>query len=151
MTEEELRSYAAVVLEVGLGFVSGKDLAINAMNEHAPFARLLCDEAYRRGAAYVDLWYWDPHTKAARLRHAAPDPVRARHSRMQTLQVRCAQLNERRFAALHFLGPGTDLTIGLLTRHRWDTAALVSQAGIHHVAALPTEEIFTTPDPTRTE
>jgi aminopeptidase len=253
MTEEELRAYAAVVLEVGLGFAPGKDLAINAMIEHAPFARLLCDEAYSRGAAYVDLWYWDPHTKSSRLRHAAtdtlgrvpswldaryrdlgarqgalinlvgdpepdllrgidparagldrmpglasrfaiqvdgsvewtfacyptaawaqrvlgqpdtaalwehlrrimrldtPDPIRAWHERMQTLQDRCAQLNERRFGALHLLGPGTDLLIGLPERHRWDTAALVSRAGINHVAALPTEEIFTTPDPARTE
>ena len=48
--EQELRDYAAVVLEVGLGFQPGKDLAINAWIEHAPFASILADEAYKRGA-----------------------------------------------------------------------------------------------------
>ncbi len=65
--EQELRDYAAVVLEVGLGFQPGMDLAINAWIEHAPFARILADEAYKRGAELVDIWYWDPHAKRSRL------------------------------------------------------------------------------------
>src|SRR5947207_10238287 len=70
MTEHELRRYAAVILEVGVALRPGQDLAVNAHLAHKDFARLLCDEAYRRGAALVDLWYWDPHTKRARLEHA---------------------------------------------------------------------------------
>jgi aminopeptidase len=38
-----------------------------------------------------------------------------------------------------------------LERHRWGTAQLRARTGVRHVAALPTEEIFTTPDPGRTE
>ena len=75
MTTEELDGYARVVLEVGLGLRPGKDVAINAMIEHAPFARALAEQAYARGARYVDLWYWDPHGKASRLRHAPLDTL----------------------------------------------------------------------------
>jgi hypothetical protein len=52
MTTEELDGYARVVLEVGLGLRPGKDVAINAMIEHAPFARALAEQAYARGSQY---------------------------------------------------------------------------------------------------
>jgi aminopeptidase len=213
----------------------------------------VCDEAYRAGAALVDVWYWDPHTKLARLEHApadslgrtpawldaryrqlaesrgalinltgdpapdllrdidparagldrmpalasrfevqsrnevqwcfaavpteawarqvvgrpdvealwrhladvmrldTPDPVGAWWARMDELHARCAALDAERFDALHYEGPGTDLHVGLPARHRWGTAQLQARTGVRHVAALPTEEIFTTPDPSRTE
>ncbi len=251
--DQDLRSYAAVILEVGVALQPGQDVAINAHLEHADFARLLCDEAYRRGADLVDVWYWDPHTKLARLEHApsdtlsrtpewlddryrglasrrgglvnltgdpepdllrnidparagldrmpgltsrfevqrshevqwcfaavpttgwaqqvfgkpdvgrlwaelaavmrldADDPVQAWWRRMDELVGRCRELGDQRFDALHYLGPGTDLLVGLPARHRWATAELRARSGIRHVAALPTEEVFTTPDPLRTE
>jgi hypothetical protein len=70
-----LRRYAGVILEVGVALTARQDLAVNAHLDHAPFARILCDEAYRRGAQLVDVWYWDPHTKLARLRHAPLDTL----------------------------------------------------------------------------
>jgi aminopeptidase len=251
--EQELRRYARVILEVGVALQPGQDLAINAHLEHAPFARIVCDEAYRAGAALVDVWYWDPHTKRARLEHApadslgrtpawldaryrqlaeargalinltgdpepdllrdidparagldrmpalasrfdvqsrnevqwcfaavptqawarqvvgrpdvdalwrhladvmrlgAADPVAAWWARMDELHARCAALDDQRFDALHYEGPGTDLRVGLPAGHRWGTAQLQARNGVRHVAALPTEEIFTTPDPSRTQ
>jgi aminopeptidase len=253
MTQDELRRYARVILEVGIGLRPGQDLAVNAHLEHAYFARILCDEAYRRGAALVDVWYWDPHAKLARLEHApidtlvrtpgwldrryrelaerggalvnlagdpepdllrdvdqaragldrmpgltsrfdvqargevqwcfaavpsegwarqvfgepdvarlwrhiadvmrlgAEDPVAAWWGRMDELHARCEALDEQRFDAVHYVGPGTDLHVGLPPRHRWGTAQLRARTGVRHVAALPTEEIFTTPDPARAE
>jgi aminopeptidase len=251
--EQELRRYAQVILEVGVGLRAGQDLAIDAHVEHANFARILCDEAYRAGAGLVDVRYWDPHTKLARLTHApvetlgrtpewldaryrgladcggalinltgdpqpdllrdvdparagldrmpglasrfevqtrnevqwcfaavptegwarqvlgrpdvhalwrhladvmrldAADPVAAWHARMDELLGRCEALDDERFDALHYEGPGTDLRVGLPAGHRWGTAQLQARNGVRHVAALPTEEIFTTPDPARTE
>ena len=253
MTEQELRRYAGVILEVGVALTAGQDLAVNTHLDHAPFARILCDEAYRRGAHLVDVWYWDPHTKLARLRHApldtvartpawlderyrrlaesggalvnlagdpepdllrgvdqaragldrmpgltsrfdvqarnevqwcfaavpserwarqvfgepdvaglwrllatvmrldTDDPVAAWWRRMDELSARCRTLDEHRFDAVHYHGPGTDLRVGLPAGHRWGTAQLRARTGARHVAALPTEEIFTTPDPARTE
>jgi leucyl aminopeptidase (aminopeptidase T) len=44
-------------------------VAINGMIEHAPFARALAEQAYARGARYVDVWYWDPYAKASHPPH----------------------------------------------------------------------------------
>src|SRR5262249_60508815 len=48
-------------------------------------------------------------------------------------------------------GPGTDLTVGLLPTARWGSARFHTASGIEYVANMPTEEIFTTPDPSRAE
>src|SRR5205823_619378 len=48
-----------------------------------------------------------------------PDPVAAWREHVRRLGERRRQLDERRFDALRFRGPGTDLTIGLLPESRW--------------------------------
>ncbi len=55
------------------------------------------------------------------------------------------------FDALHFEGPGTDLVVGLFPGAEWQTARGETVDGIVHMANLPSEEVFTTPDPARTE
>src|SRR5919198_460194 len=47
------------------------------------------------------------------------EPEAAWHERNARLEDVAARLTERRFDALHFEGPGTDLTIGLLPTSRW--------------------------------
>ena len=56
-----------------------------------------------------------------------------------------------RFDALHYEGPGTDLTVGLLPGGRWQAARFETVDGIEHMPNLPTEEVFTTPDPQRAD
>ena len=60
-------------------------------------------------------------------------------------------LNERRFDAVRFRGPGTDLTIGLTPAFNWGAAQLETVDGRRHVPNMPTEEVFTEPDARRTE
>ena len=48
------------------------------------------------------------------LRLDEEDPIAAWRARVDTLAAGAARLTERRFDALHFAGPGTDLEIGLL-------------------------------------
>ncbi len=48
---------------------------------------------------------------------------------------------------LHFDGPGTDLTIGLLPTSRWLAAEFTRRDGLRHLVNLPSEEVFTTPGP----
>jgi aminopeptidase len=79
-----------------------------------------------------------------------PDPVAAWRDHIARLQERAAVLNERRFDHLRYRGRGTDLTIGLHPDSNWQ-AALDESNGIEHVANMPTEEVFTTPDWRRTE
>ena len=79
-------------------------------------------------------------------------PTRSRPgaSTSTTLGRRAAALNERRFDALRYRGPGTDLTVGLHPDSVWQ-AALDESRGIEHVANMPTEEVFTTPDARRVD
>jgi aminopeptidase len=79
------------------------------------------------------------------------DPVTAWRDHVARLRGRAATLNERRFDALRFEGPGTDLTVGLRADSRWDSGGGTTVFGQWHVANVPTEEVFTTPDAARTE
>jgi aminopeptidase len=53
--------------------------------------------------------------------------------------------------ALRFEGPGTELTVGVLPSSRWQCARLETVDGIVHAPNVPTEEVFTTPDPDRVD
>ena len=86
---------------------------------------------------------WSAVGQAVRLDET--DPVAAWREHIGRLQERAAALNERRFAELRYRGAGTDLTIGLHPDGDWQ-AALDKSNGIEHVANMPTEEVFTTPD-----
>jgi aminopeptidase len=61
------------------------------------------------------------------------------------LRRRTEWLNGQRFSALHYTGPGTDLTIGLADGHEWEGGASTAKNGITCNANIPTEEVFTTP------
>jgi aminopeptidase len=61
------------------------------------------------------------------------------------LRERTEWLNGQRFSALHYSGPGTDLTIGLADGHEWEGGASTAKNGITCNANIPTEEVFTTP------
>ena len=238
--DEDAVRYADVILDVAAP-VRGDDLVlINAEVEYAPFARLLAEGAYARGARYVDIWYFDPYAKLSRLRHAesstlaevptwidrrhpdlaaaggvlinlrgqlapdllagidpvragldrmpalesrigvqvqqlvpwtialhpskawatmvygapdvdrlwgemrrflrldAPDPQQAWRQRLSELRGRAEQLNDLELDAVHFHGPGTDLTIGLIPQAHWATAELQSVDGRTFQAVLPT-------------
>jgi aminopeptidase len=92
---------------------------------------------------------WDAVITATRLDE--PDPVAAWQKHIARLRRRASDLDERRFRAIHFVGPGTDLTIGLPPSHRWLTGAEETVDGIPHLVNVPTEEVFTTPDRRLTE
>lgn len=80
-----------------------------------------------------------------------PDPTAAWQRHIDKLEARAQAMNERRFDALRFRGPGTDLTIGLFPETRWQAALDEADSGVKHVANMPTEEIFASPDPARTD
>ena len=251
-TDERLEQYARLTVQVGLNLQPGQTLCVNALIEHAPFARAIARQAYEAGASYVDVLYSDQHVRRAHIEHAAdadlgfsppwlvkrltelgrtggalcaitgnpepelfadldgarvgkarmlevakaslalsdglcnwtivaypnagwaetvfgepdverlwqavaqavrldePDPVQAWREHIDRLEARASTLNARRFAELRYRGPGTDLTIGLHQDSAWQ-AALDESAGIKHIANMPTEEVYTTPDARRVE
>jgi aminopeptidase len=87
---------------------------------------------------------WEAVGKATRLYD--DDPVTSWWDHVAELGKRADLLNERRFDALRYTGPGTDLTVGLNKGSIWMSANFETAWGQKHVPNLPTEEVFTTPD-----
>jgi aminopeptidase len=85
------------------------------------------------------------------LRLDEEDPIGAWRARADALETAARRLSERGFDALHYEGPGTDLTVGLLPGAHWQAARFETVDGIEHMPNLPTEEVFTTPDPERAD
>lgn len=79
------------------------------------------------------------------------DPVAAWAAHNGELRKRSGWLNGERFAALHFTGPGTDLTVGLADGHEWHGGASTAKNGITCNPNIPTEEVFTTPHALKVE
>jgi aminopeptidase len=92
---------------------------------------------------------WELVATAVRLDEL--DPVAAWNEHIRRLTERAALLDERRFDALRFRGPGTELTVGLFPTSVWITAETTTADGHRFRPNLPTEEVATTPDPARTE
>ncbi|QMU58474.1 MAG: aminopeptidase [Boseongicola sp.] len=107
------------------------------------------------GRAWAQLMFPDLDGDAAQARLAEAifaasrvdrdDPVAAWDAHNSELARRRDWLNDQRFAALHFQGSGTDLTVGLADGHLWQGGASEAKNGIICNPNMPTEEVFTTP------
>ena len=254
--EERVARLAAIAVELGANVQPGQVLGVTGTFGQEELVRAIAVEAYRRGAKWVDPFYFDYHVKKARLQHASeetldwvppwigerllameregsarvaltgptvphlfddvdparagrdqlpfikevvevidrrtmnwtvvpcpgpawaalvypdlppdealetlwkavehvcrldtPDPAAAWRERAAQLGRAATTLTALRLDRLRFQGPGTDLTVGLLPSSRWMAATETTVSGIEHLANLPTEEVFATPDPLRT-
>jgi aminopeptidase len=92
---------------------------------------------------------WEAVAFCTRLGEA--DPVQAWRDHMARLEGRGKILTELELDAIHYTGPGTDLTVGLNPNARWMSALFRTRDGIEYVPNMPTEEVFTTPDCRRAE
>ncbi|RKL67932.1 aminopeptidase [Salipaludibacillus neizhouensis] len=86
---------------------------------------------------------WEAIFETVRINTA--DPVAEWKKHDKTLQDRAIFLNEKNYKKLHYKAPGTDLTIELPENHIWLGGGGPSQDGVHFVANMPTEEVFTAP------
>ncbi len=80
-----------------------------------------------------------------------PDAIGAWKDHNANLKKHAKWLNDQRFSALHYSGPGTDLTIGLADGHEWQGGASKAKNGVICNPNIPTEEVFTTPHAHRVE
>src|SRR5262249_7052316 len=94
-----------------------------------------------RGQQLMRLW----EAIAQMCRLDLPQPIEAWEQHLAQLAARRDILNARRYAALKYQGPGTDLTGGLPDQHTWVSGRSATQAGVSFVPNLPTEEVFTMP------
>ncbi|MBI0445745.1 aminopeptidase [Deinococcus sp. DB0503] len=86
---------------------------------------------------------WDAIFAATRADQ--PDPVAAWQAHLADLKRRRELLTEKQYAALHFKGGETDLTVGLADDHIWGGGAAQTPSGITFTANIPTEEVWTAP------
>lgn len=93
--------------------------------------------------------FWEEIFDMCRINEA--DPVSAWSFHVADLEKRTNHLNLKKYVALKFKAPGTDLKIGLPKGHIWNSARMKNQAGIDFTANIPTEEVFTIPHNDRTE
>ena len=98
-------------------------------------------------AALAKLW----EVIFATTRINTADPVSAWKAHDADLQRRAAFLNEKRYAALHYRGPGTDFRLGLADDHLWIGGGTTAGNGIYCIPNMPTEEVFTTPHKDRAD
>lgn len=80
-----------------------------------------------------------------------PDPITAWQEHIAAVEARCRHLQDRKYSALHFTGPGTDLTIGLPEAHLWLSCRWTSEARIPFICQMPADELFTLPHKGRIE
>ena len=85
------------------------------------------------------------------LRLDEPDPAAAWDERVALLRRSADALTERSFDAIELSGPGTELTVGLLPSSAGGPATSRRATACGTCRTCPTEEVFTTPDPARTE
>jgi aminopeptidase len=100
-----------------------------------------------RQAGYERLWEDVAHI----CRLDEDDPAEAWMQRSAVLKANAQRLTEQRYDALRLHGPGTDLTIGLFASAHWAAGDLETVDGRRHSPNLPTEEVFSTPDPARVD
>ncbi len=74
-----------------------------------------------------------------------PDPVAAWRAHTDRLAGVQAHLNSRRYRALHFRNPHSDIIFGLAEGHLWVGGAGAAQNGVVGVPNIPTDEVFTAP------
>ncbi len=86
---------------------------------------------------------WDAIFAATRADQ--PDPVAAWQQHLADLRRRRETLTNKQYAALHFRGGETDLTVGLADDHLWGGGAADTPSGITFTANIPTEEVWTAP------
>ncbi len=137
----------SVAYQPALEKIAGFDINWNIVAYPGPawarqvFPELAEDEAVARLAGAI----------FAASRVDGDDPVAAWDAHNAALGARRDWLNAQRFSALHFSGPGTDLTVGLADGHQWQGGAATARNGIICNPNIPTEEVFTTPHAARVE
>ena len=97
--------------------------------------------------AYATLWEEVAHV----CRLDEDDPVAAWNRRMDANERAASKLTELAFDALRYHGPTIELELGLLPTSKWHHTRFSTADGHVHHPNIPSEEVFTSPDPQRAD
>lgn len=143
------RVTAIAELAVGLGanVQEGQTVTIAAETGQEPIARATAEAAYKRGAKFVEVSYFDPHIKLSRLRHAPRETLDFVPS---WIGQRMLAIGEDGAARISFQGPvephlfdevDSDLLgIDLLPRTRESITVTAEQQSNWCIVPFPTPE-----------
>lgn len=92
---------------------------------------------------------WDAIFATSRINY--DDPVAAWKEHDGNLHKRAANLNDKRYSALQYRGPGIDFRLGLADDHLWIGGGTTAGNGIYCIPNIPTEEVFSTPHKDRAD
>ena len=73
--DENLRLYAQLTVQEGVGLAKGQELLVVAELDQTPFVHLVAEEAYRAGAKHVEVLWKDPELARIRLREGSDEAV----------------------------------------------------------------------------
>ena len=73
--DERLERYAELCVRVGANVQPGQELCVESLLAHAPLTRAITRQAYRAGAAYVNVLYHDNHVKHAMIELGADEAL----------------------------------------------------------------------------
>ncbi len=99
--------------------------------------------------AEAEMKLWDAVIKTCRL--DKPDPVNFWKDYFDQIMIRGKYLTEKKYTALTYKAPGTDLKVGLPEGHIWIGGWDKTKDGLSFAANLPSEEVFTLPHREQTE
>lgn len=88
---------------------------------------------------------WETIFKLTRI-NLENDPIESWRVHLQMLRDRTDQLNRKKYRSLRYSSSGTDLRIELSPKHLWvSDADNFNEKGIHFLANIPSEEVWTAP------
>src|SRR5919199_1014174 len=99
---DRLERFADLIVSFGANVQPGQIVDIGSGLGKEELTRALTASAYRRGAKFVDVYYWDPHLKRARVQYAADEVLDFVPS---WYGERALQLGEERGATISLSGP----------------------------------------------
>ena len=114
-TNELLKGYARLAVEIGVNLQPGQDLHINCYPEHLDLARAVAEAAYRVGARRVDLNVTDPHVRRSMIEHGPDEEL---ESTPPWLLTRLDDLAERQGAVLLLVGDAEPDLLSKLDQQR---------------------------------
>src|SRR5439155_12356996 len=100
--DARLSRLADLAVNLGANVQPGQIVGVTAQIGEEEAARAVAESAYRRGAKFVDVWFFDPWIKAARIRHAPDDTL---DFVPEWYGQRLLALGDERSARISFSGP----------------------------------------------
>src|SRR6186997_1637039 len=99
---DDIRKLAELLVGFGANVQPGEIVGMTAQLGNEPIVREIARAAYQRGAKWVDVLWWDPWVKRARIEHAKADTLDYVPA---WIGRRMAWLGEEHASRISFVGP----------------------------------------------